>query len=282
MLSRSISTSRQVFELSSDLSRLAFTWAIPHLDVRGVMHGNSAILRAELFPRRDDISNSDMQAMRDQWVDVGLAVLFVADSDEWLWFSGFERHQVGLRKDREADSGYPEPPTEHIRQASGNLPEDVRQVSGDAPESIRPNGMEEKGREGNGMEHNLPVAWSENGLERRVLTRFQQHTPVFSKPTENLDAIADLIQLARAHGDPNDILPRLIDLFLRLREGTVEGMSDSDRRYWGKQPFTPLAMWQCWERLCGAGHQLFQEYKERKSSAEIFDRMESGEGVVAS
>ena len=147
MLSRSICKSMQVHGLSSDLCRLGFTWAIPHLDVNGVMHGDPALMRSDIFPRRDDVSNKDMRRMRDEWVQSELAHLFHSTGDEWLFFPGFDRHQTGLRKDRETKSGHPPPPENLVRQTPVEYPEDVRKESGDSLEGIPPKRREEKIKE---------------------------------------------------------------------------------------------------------------------------------------
>jgi hypothetical protein len=112
MISKSITKSKQVHDLPDDTCRLAFTWAIALLDCEGRMEGDPALVRNLIFPRRTDVTVEQMEQYIQSWVNAGLAVHYESGGDWWLFFPGFERHQVGLRREKEAPSRIPPPPPE--------------------------------------------------------------------------------------------------------------------------------------------------------------------------
>ena len=160
MVSKSICTSKQIHDLPNDTVRFAFACAIPHLDVNGVMHGDPTLMKAEIFPRREELTAAMMVEMRNAWVDAELVIVFEDKGDEWLFFPGFDRHQVGLRKDREASSGYPAVPADIIRKTSGSH-----------PASCRTNGIERNRKEG----HAGDIEASQNGEGWNVLAPRIRH-----------------------------------------------------------------------------------------------------------
>jgi hypothetical protein len=148
MINTSITQSKQVNDLPDDSCRLAFTWAITLLDCEGRMPGDPALVRSLIFPRRTDVSVEQMAAYIQAWADAGLVVWYEAGGDLWLFFPGFERHQVGLRKDKEAPSRIPpppgtseplptEPPPPDPIPAGGIEPGPVRTKDGVGPELVR-------------------------------------------------------------------------------------------------------------------------------------------------
>ena len=108
---------------------MAFTWLVAFADKEGRVYGDPALVRSLLFPRRDDISVEDMEAYILEWHSIGLIEWYEAEDDLWICFPNFDKHQVGLRKDREPDSTMPHPD-------GGTLPEVVRQLAGSLPEEI--------------------------------------------------------------------------------------------------------------------------------------------------
>lgn len=146
-LHRKISRDKKVDSLSCDTSRLAFTWAIAHLDVEGRIEGDPALLCHTLFPRRTDITADEMAAYIAEWAEAGLVVWYEVGDDTVLYFPGFAKNQRGLRKDREAASYLPPPPpedqcrkptAEQVRSSSGVTPEQVRSRSADTAELLPP------------------------------------------------------------------------------------------------------------------------------------------------
>lgn len=125
MISKEITLDKRVNDLSGDTSRLAFTWLVTFADCEGRVHGDPAVVRSLLFPRRTDVTVPDVEKFIREWHDCGLVEWYEADGDRWIAFPKFSSHQVGLRKDREAPSSIPAPPSEELRTNAGLTPEDI-------------------------------------------------------------------------------------------------------------------------------------------------------------
>lgn len=129
-ISQEIAKDKKINDLSNDTSRLAFTWLVATADSEGRTYGDPAIVRSMIFPRRSDITTEQMEFYIQEWHNAGLVVWYEADGDLWICFPNFEKHQVGLRKDREAPSAIPAPPilyegtgTDEVRSNAGVTPE---------------------------------------------------------------------------------------------------------------------------------------------------------------
>jgi hypothetical protein len=109
MIVNEITKDKRVNELSSDTSRLAFTWLITFADVEGRTYGDPALVRSMIFPRRDDITVKQMEEIIQEWHDVGVVIWYGAQGDKWIYFPSFPKHQQ-LRRDKEAPSHIPPPP----------------------------------------------------------------------------------------------------------------------------------------------------------------------------
>ena len=144
MITNLICRDKRVHQLSSDTSRLAFTWLITFADSEGRTPGDPAVVRSMLFPRREDVTIEQMEAIISEWHSLGLAVWYEAEGDLWIWFPGFEKNQPGLRKDRETPSKIPPPPVA--------TPDQLRSDDGVTPELLRIKGREEKRKEENRRE----------------------------------------------------------------------------------------------------------------------------------
>jgi len=115
---------RQVHELSSDTCRLAYTWLITLADREGRVIGEPDLLLAQLFPRRRDITPEMIEGFINEWIDAGFVIWYEGkDKDRVLQLVNFEKHQVGLRKEREQDSAF-------------ESPDDCRIIAGVSPEQI--------------------------------------------------------------------------------------------------------------------------------------------------
>jgi len=135
MLNKSVCVSVKFHELSNDTCRLLATWIISHLDKHGVYHGDPAIVKSYVFPRRDDVTVEEVDGYLREMETAGLIVRFEAKNDCWQWWPGFANNQVGLRADRET-TDFPPPPSETPELAndtSGNLPDDCRKDAGKKP-----------------------------------------------------------------------------------------------------------------------------------------------------
>lgn len=122
MITNSICGDKRINQLSSDTSRMAFTWLVTFADREGRTHGDPAMVRSMLFPRRQDVTIEAMEAMILEWFCLGLIVWYEENGDLWIWFPSFEKNQPGLRKDKEAPSKIPAPTdkgTELVRTRYG-------------------------------------------------------------------------------------------------------------------------------------------------------------------
>lgn len=135
MLNKTICVSKKFQELPNDTCRLLATWVIAHLDKNGVYHGDPAIVKSYVFPRRSDVTIEDVDGYLDAMEAVGLIVRFTAKQDSWQWWPGFPDNQAGLRADRET-TDFPPPPDE-VPQSAGVMPEACRSDSGNDPEACR-------------------------------------------------------------------------------------------------------------------------------------------------
>lgn len=124
MINNAITADKRVHELSDDTSRLAFTWLVTFADCEGRTHGDPAMVRSMVFPRRADVSVEQVETYIREWAAAGLIKWYEAAGDMWIQFPAFAKNQPGLRKDREPDSCIPAPPPN---------PANIRQVSGEHP-----------------------------------------------------------------------------------------------------------------------------------------------------
>ncbi len=149
IIQNKICRSKTVHDLSTDLSRLGFTWFITHADRDGRVPADPAVVKSLIFPRRIDISIEAMEAMLKEWDDAGLIVLYAADGDRFAYFPEFRKNQPKMRYEKEAESTIPVPPpqgTDQVRTYSAPTPEQGRSEDGATPPEEKR--REEKRREG--------------------------------------------------------------------------------------------------------------------------------------
>ena len=128
MLSKDISLDEKVNALSDDTARLLFTWLIPHLDVEGRMYGEAQVFKSIVAPRRP-YSIKKVEKYLKEMEKLGLIVRYSVNGNEYLFAPNFEKHQVGLRKDRESKSKIPindGVTTENRRSNDGISPAQVK------------------------------------------------------------------------------------------------------------------------------------------------------------
>lgn len=123
MLNRNVSLSMKFGALVNDTTRLLATWTIPHLDKRGVFHGDPQIVRSLIFPLRQDLNTHEVAAMLDDIERVGLIRRFCAAGRMWQVWPGFADNQKGLHAEREG-TDFPPPPDDFGRspETSGKTP----------------------------------------------------------------------------------------------------------------------------------------------------------------
>ena len=137
-ISKETALDKRVNELSDDTCRFAWVMLIANADVNGNMHGDPIVVRSMLFPRRKDVSGEQMAGYIDEWKEKCLVIEYEGDDgDVYLHLKNFDKHQVGLRKNRE-EAQFPNMPEDGGKDA-GELPEDGGKDGGELPESIPPN-----------------------------------------------------------------------------------------------------------------------------------------------
>jgi len=132
-VTNSICADKKINQLLDDTSRLAFTWLVTFADCEGRTYGDPAVVRSMLFPRRQDVTIEQMEAYIQSWSDNEMIIWYEANGDKWIWFRNFDKHQTGLRKDREAPSKIPPPP---MRKQSEDTADLLRTNSGLTPEQL--------------------------------------------------------------------------------------------------------------------------------------------------
>ncbi len=140
MINNKITSDKRINDLMDDTSRLAFTWLITFADIDGRTHGDPAMVRSILFPRRTDITYDQMASYIQEWAESGLIIWYEADGDQWIQFAGFDKNQ-NLRRDREPISTIPAP---YTQENDGVMPEQIQQDDGVMPEQIPVKLKEEK------------------------------------------------------------------------------------------------------------------------------------------
>ncbi len=207
ILSKDICDDKRVNDLSSDICRLAFSWAITHLDRDGRMAGDPAVVKSKVFPRREDISTEQMAAFITEWRDKGLVVWYEAEGDRWLFFPRFRKHQPGLRYEQEAPSRIPSPPGE--RRDNGVTT--VKQL---------PNG-----REGNISKENTggdSAPQANSAVKRLIDHYFDRYVQkADQKPTVTGQWGRNLKTLLRAHTE--ETVQRVMDYFFDYPKRTQWG-----------------------------------------------------------
>jgi len=149
MLNKHICIDKVVHALSNDTCRLAFTWAIAHLDRDGRMPGDPAVVKGLVFPRREDITNSHVEGFIKEWAEKQLVVWYEARGDKWLFFPKFRKNQAKLRYEQEAESRIPPPEegetvnnaVETLQQPQNGIQENSRELedSEASPAATPPN-----------------------------------------------------------------------------------------------------------------------------------------------
>lgn len=106
MLSRSIAQNEQLAAVSLEADYL-FMRCIPHLDCEGRMSGNPVLVKSVTCPLRDEITTARVPDLLRNLAVHGLVRWYEVEGKQVLAFPGFERHQTGLNKAREAASKFP-------------------------------------------------------------------------------------------------------------------------------------------------------------------------------
>lgn len=142
-VSKEISIDKKVNELKDPWAMLGFTWLITQADVDGRTYGDPELVKSMIFPRQRDISVEDVERFIRQWVDAGMIDWYEVDGEMFIQFLNFEKHQVGIRRDKEPVSAIPENPAkkpataDKLRNEGGKVAEDVRNDDGKSPPEVK-------------------------------------------------------------------------------------------------------------------------------------------------
>jgi len=117
-------------------AELVYLLTIPHLDRDGLIEGDSDVLYGTVCPKRR-IFIDRMGEFIQEWVQVGLVIIYDGNEGRVLWFTGFAKNQTH-RYDREAPSRFPPPPGYKFGK-DGLVAVRTAPVSGATPEQLRTN-----------------------------------------------------------------------------------------------------------------------------------------------
>jgi len=109
-ISNYIIEDREFNELSNDTCRLAYVFLITLADREGRITGELGYLTSKLFPRRREITTEILKGFIQEWADAGFIIWYESENGhKALQLINFEKHQRGLRKDREPSSEFDNP-----------------------------------------------------------------------------------------------------------------------------------------------------------------------------
>jgi hypothetical protein len=108
MLQKKISLNEAVADLANDTYRLLFTWAIPHLDIKGRIDGSARKFRAIVCPLLDHVTPDTVEDFLSDAIGKGLIERYEAGSVQVVQYPKFTENQK-LNPDREAQSRFPDP-----------------------------------------------------------------------------------------------------------------------------------------------------------------------------
>ena len=265
MLNKKISLNRAVNELSCDSSRLAFTWTIPHLDRDGRIHGEPDVLKAIIFPRRQDISTEEMRGYIAEWAERKLVIWYELEGDQYLQFPAFADNQIGMRYERESKSNIP--PVDEGRLIDCATEETVRSDAGASPEASRSKsavtaaqwkGIERKRKE-------IPLRGVKaatrklyHAIESAFLSKSEDQDFAFAREGPH---IISLEKKCGARPSPEEFTSQIIEVFWDLVSG--------DDPWWLKKPFLPSIL-----DSAGIWPMVLKEWELRVKDAEIDEEIE--------
>jgi len=178
-LSKQITIDKRVNDLKDPWSMLGFSWLIPHADREGRVNGDPAVLKSLVFPRQNgNISIEFMENLAISWQNAGLIIYYEDENDRYIQLVNFEKHQTGLRKDREPASIIPGFNPDSCRIVDGK--KRVKLSKGKLSKDNTP----EKPSGKNAPSKEEPKPSKNNELEDRMINKFTEITGIKMMPTE--------------------------------------------------------------------------------------------------
>lgn len=198
-ISSAICRDKTVCSLSDPWSILGFTWLIAHADVEGRTPGDPAVVKSMVFPRFPEITVEKMESYIKEWAEKELILWYSSDDDLWISFPNFQKHQIGLRKNREASSQIPAPPLPVGNPAPRGNPEDKGDLlagdgilgTGETPEQLRSKSRLIK----------VKLIKENNKYDSGVIPALLAETAnIVAIPPRNYDRIEQILDLLNAYG----------------------------------------------------------------------------------
>lgn len=131
-MSKTIAQSEQLGRVSLQADYL-FSRCLPHLDREGRMTGNPELVRSLVCPLRPEMTVEAVRLALVELSGVDLVAWYEVGARQCLAFPGFDRHQKGLRKDRESPSRFPAPDDPKATNVDVSIP--IPTNSATTPES---------------------------------------------------------------------------------------------------------------------------------------------------
>jgi hypothetical protein len=177
-ISNDVINDKEINDLSSDTCRLAYVFLITIADREGRVAGDPAYLKSLLFPRRYDIKPDDIQEFILEWVEAGFVIWYeCSNGEKALRLVNFEKHQKGLRKDREAESKYDDP--SYCKILAGDLLKNGKD-------------LKEKNNKNNNMNVNIN---SKSGVESSKMPDKVGSMPLQEKRSNLLEKFEELTKI---------------------------------------------------------------------------------------
>ena len=123
MLNKEISVSNKLPKVCVH-ARLLFTWMIPHLDVKGKIFGDSALIKGTVVPYLEDFTVKKIEKWLQELANVKL-ILIYGNERKYIYFPGFNIHQ-NVNELRESNSLIPDPTQEELQSLSNITPGEVK------------------------------------------------------------------------------------------------------------------------------------------------------------
>ncbi len=263
-----VSVSKKLAKLSSDSVRLLWTWGLAHVDVDGRISGEPDEFLAAVCPKLG-YDTTFIEATLHELHDAGLIKWYWDGEDKVVQYVRFHDFQVGLRREKEADSDLPPypGPTSDVLLAEPEIvwneehviliPENDLEEEADEGRPSDGTGTEEvplkdkdKGKDEDEEKSAVAVATTVITDHRRVQLEFERlfGGPLPNYPKEGAQ-IKKILKLAEQRWPDRDRFYSVKGMLL-VFEGLHGDLGDD---FWKKQPYLPSVVVSLWGRLIGEG-----------------------------
>lgn len=187
-ISNDVINDKEINDLSSDTCRLAYVFLITIADREGRVAGDPAYLKSLLFPRRYDVTPDQVQDFILEWIDAGFVIWYeCSNGEKALRLVNFEKHQTGLRKEREAPSKFDDP--EQCKILAGELETNDEPVKEKINANSNSNNnikLNSKSGVSDGVDRDKVGSSLDNNDRSPLIEAFEQETKII-QPAEIVD-----------------------------------------------------------------------------------------------